>query len=136
MHSLISKLLTQLQQIMYGGRLSLLKQEHDKVRPDLTGEVHPYCSFAAAHQVHDEEDILRCKVNTQPSAVLCWKSEGGTYSSSYEESQKTFSKSRRKVTKYTNKAIQNTDFKQKYKLEIFIIFYNCMLCNPTLASDS
>jgi len=90
---------------MYGGRLFFLEQEYDKVRPDLTVEVHPCCPFAAAHQVHDEEDILIHQVNTLPSAVLCWKSEGGTYSSSYEESQKTFSKSRRKVSKYTKKAM-------------------------------
>lgn len=57
--------------------------------------------FAAADQVHDEEGVLRCKVNKLPSAVLCWKSGEGTYSSSSEESQKTFSKSRRKVSKYT-----------------------------------
>lgn len=128
MHSLNSKLLTQLQQITNGGRISLLKQD-DKVKPDLTVEVHSCCPFASVYQVHDEEDILRCKMNTLPSAVLCWKSEGDTYSSSYEESQKTFSKSRRKVSKYTNKAIQNTDFKQKHKLEIFVILYNHMLCN-------
>lgn len=63
---------------MYGGRLSFLKQEHDKVRPDLIVEVRSCCPFAAAHQVPDEEDTLRCKVNTLPSAVLCWKSEVGT----------------------------------------------------------
>lgn len=83
---------------MYRCRLYLLKQEHDKVKPDLT-VVHSCCPSVAAHQVRDEEDILRRKVNTLPSAVLCWTSEGGIYSSSYEESQKTFSKSRRKVYK-------------------------------------
>lgn len=71
-------------------------KEYDKASPDLT-QVLQSCPFSAADRVHDEEGILRCKVNTPPSAVLCWKSGEGTYSSSYEESHKTFSKSRRKV---------------------------------------
>lgn len=79
-------------------------KEYDEARPDLT-QVLQSCPFSAADRVHGEEDILRCKVNTPPSVVLYWKSGEGTYSSSCEESHKTFSKSRRKVAEYTNKTI-------------------------------
>lgn len=50
--------------------------------------------------------------------------------------KKPFPKAEEKYHKYTNKAIENKDLKQKHKSEIFILLYNHKLCNLTLAFDS